>query len=198
MYIDKNKVILIDCDGVVLDWEFAFHTWMEQKGYDRKEDAKLIYNISKQYDLPSNDFGHNLVREFNQSAAIGFLPPLRDAQHYLKLLAEKHGYRFLCVTSLSKDPCAQELRTRNLKKLFGDIFVDFIYLDTGADKDEVLEELSQEYVGNYWVEDKPENAEAGAVCCFKSILIEHGHNMNTSGSFTTVANWEQVYNIITE
>ena len=25
----KDRVILTDVDGVLLDWEFAFHTWME-------------------------------------------------------------------------------------------------------------------------------------------------------------------------
>ena len=29
----KNKIILTDCDGVVLDWEFAFSNWMEHRGH---------------------------------------------------------------------------------------------------------------------------------------------------------------------
>ena len=50
------------------------------------------------------------------------------------------------VTSLHSDPYAQELRTQNLKKLFGeDTFIEYYYLDCGADKDEILEELSHKY-----------------------------------------------------
>ena len=26
----KDRIILTDVDGVLLDWEFAFHTWMEE------------------------------------------------------------------------------------------------------------------------------------------------------------------------
>ena len=28
----KYKIILTDCDGVLLDWEKAFTEWMESKG----------------------------------------------------------------------------------------------------------------------------------------------------------------------
>jgi FMN phosphatase YigB (HAD superfamily) len=29
------KKILTDCDGVLLDWETAFHDWMVNKGYSK-------------------------------------------------------------------------------------------------------------------------------------------------------------------
>ena len=29
------KTILIDCDGVILDWEGAFHEYMSSMGYER-------------------------------------------------------------------------------------------------------------------------------------------------------------------
>ena len=29
----KNKVILTDCDGVILDWEYSFKKWMTRHGY---------------------------------------------------------------------------------------------------------------------------------------------------------------------
>ena len=58
-------------------------------------------------------------------------------------LAEKLGYRFVAVTSLSNDESAQKLRTCNLKKLFGnDTFVEYHYLGCGDDKDEILLDMS--------------------------------------------------------
>jgi hypothetical protein len=156
-----------------------------------------MYKIGDRYSI-SNNQGHKLVRQFNESAAMGFLPPLRDAQYYVKLLAEKHQYRFLAVTSLSLDPYAKELRTRNLKKIFGnDTFVDVICLDTGADKDEILAELAQTYKGNWWIEDKPENVDAGIAAGFKGILVEHGHNMHYKGTAVVVNTWEEIYNVVT-
>ena len=197
MLFFKKEVILTDIDGVMLDWEEGFSVWMEHHGYKPVEGYKLMYKIGERYGI-SNEEGHKLVRLFNESAAIGFLPPVRDAQHYVRLLAEKHKYKFLAVTSLSTDIYAKELRVRNLKKLFGDIFIDVICLDTGADKDEELDRLSRIYKGNYWIEDKPENADAGVKCGFKSLLVEHGHNLDYKGPATVVKTWEEIYNIITK
>ena len=125
---------------------------------------------------------------------MGFLPPLRDAQYYMKLLAERLGYRFVAVTSLSSDVYAQKLRTCNLNKLFGDgTFVDYHYLPCGADKDDILEELSHKYYGSIWVEDKIVNAQVGAKLKYDSIIMEHGHNMNYDGAIKIVKNWEEIY-----
>jgi hypothetical protein len=128
---------------------------------------------------------------FNESAAIGFLPPLRDAIHYVRKLHEEHGYVFHLITSLSLDPAAQALRTQNIKKLFGETaFERFVYLDTGADKDEAL----KEYRGtNYWwIEDKPENALAGAREGLECLLMEHSHNMHYT-EYNLVKNWKEIY-----
>jgi FMN phosphatase YigB (HAD superfamily) len=197
MVVNEEKIILTDVDGVILDWEEGFSVWMEHHGHTMVEGGKLIYKIGDRYGI-SNNQGHKLVRQFNESAAMGFLPPLRDAQYYVKLLAEKHQYRFLAVTSLSLDPYAKELRTRNLMKIFGnDTFVDVICLDTGADKDDILAELAQTYKGNWWIEDKPSNVDAGVAVGFKGILVEHGHNMNYEGNAVVAKTWEEIYNVIT-
>ena len=30
MYVDNNKTILVDADGVMLDWVYAFRGWMDR------------------------------------------------------------------------------------------------------------------------------------------------------------------------
>lgn len=195
--VNKEKVILTDVDGVLLDWEEGFSVWMEHHGYVPVEGYKLLYKIGERYNISNNE-GHRQVRVFNESAAIGFLPPVRDAQYYVKLLAEKHQYKFLAVTSLSLDPYAKELRVRNLNKIFGEgTFIDVICLDTGADKDEVLAELAKTYQDNWWIEDKPDNVDAGIAAGFHGILVEHGHNMDYTGPATVAKTWEEIYNVIT-
>lgn len=193
--IKKNKIILTDVDGVLLDWEEGFSVWMEHHGHELVEGYQFMYSIGDRYGMSRNN-GHKLVKVFNESAAIGFLPPLRDAQYFVKKLAEQHGYKFLAVTSLSLDPYAKELRTRNLQKLFGDAFIDVICLDTGADKDEILMELKETYQGNYWIEDKPDNVMAGVDAGFTGILLEHGHNMGFTDTFVA-KKWENIYELIT-
>ena len=191
----KLKTILTDCDGVILDWEEGFSVWMEHHGHQKVEGYQYLYNIGQRYGM-SSEAGNKLVKQFNESAAIGFLPPLRDAQFFIKKLHEQHQYKFIAITSLSLDPYAKYLRERNLKKLFGDAFIDVICLDTGADKDEILKEYGGNFPGNYWIEDKPENVDWGIDAGLKGILIEHGHNMDYKGSATIVKNWEDIYNII--
>ena len=34
-----DKKIIIDCDGVLLDWAYAFDVWMGEHGYERKPDT---------------------------------------------------------------------------------------------------------------------------------------------------------------
>ena len=193
----KKKIILTDCDGVILDWEEGFSVWMEHHGHKKVDGYQFKYNIGQRYGM-SYEAGSKLVKHFNESAAIGFLPPLRDAQYFIKKLHEQHQYKFICITSLSLDPYASQLRQRNLKKLMGDAFKEVICLDTGADKDDVLAEFGSKYPGAYWIEDKPENVQSGIDSGLKGILIEHGHNMDYKGDAEVVKNWEQIYNIVTK
>ena len=192
-----KKLILTDADGVLLDWEWAFNVWMQEHGFEEVPGSKLNYDMSMRYGIPKEQV-KKLIRLFNESAAIGFLPALRDAMYYVKRLHEEHGYRFHCITSLSLDPNAQKLREMNLNKLFGTTaFERIVCLDTGADKDEVLQEY--EGTGCYWLEDKIENAEAGYRAGLRSLLVEHGHNMHHyHEGITTVKNWKEIYQLITD
>ena len=195
MYVDNNKTILVDADGVLLDWVYAFRGWMDRHGYTMVEPNS--YQMDKCYGL-SREEGTRLCRMFNESATIRKIPPLRDAVKYIKKLHEDHGFVFRVISSLSEDTYAGHLRTKNLIELFGPtVFESYVYLDTGADKDEILAEYGAKYKGNYWIEDKPENLNAGIDAGLKGILIEHGHNMDYTGNANVVVNWQEIYNLIT-
>ena len=188
-----DKLILTDVDGVLLNWEYAFNIWMKRHGYTPKEDSGNIYDIGEKYGL-TQEKKRELVKFFNESAAIGFLPPLRDAIHYVRELHVKHGYVFHVLTALSNDHQAQELRRQNLEKLFGEtVFEKFIYCDTGADKDEILAPYSGTNL--LWIEDKIENAKLGLELGLDSILIEHGHNMLTT-DIPLMKDWKDVYEYV--
>lgn len=195
-YQNLNKVILADCDGVLLDWEYAFNIWMQEHGFEEVPGSKLSYEMDERYGIPKEQV-RKLIRLFNESAAIGFLPALRDAMYYVKRLHEEHGFRFHCITSLSTDPNAVKLREQNLSKLFGKTaFERVVCLPTGADKNEALEEYRD--TGCYWIEDKPVNAEAGLAAGLRPLVIEHGHNLHYYHEhITLVKNWRDVYGIVT-
>lgn len=191
-----QKTILVDADGVLLDWEYAFSVWMEEHGHEKQPGYEFIYDIGDRYGI-SKDQGRKLIKIFNESAAIGFLPPLRDAMFYVKRLHEEHGYVFHCITSLSLDANAGKLREMNLRKLFGKTaFERIVCLATGADKNAALEPYRDS--GLWWFEDKIENAIVGHDMGLNSVLIEHGHNMTFEHpNIPRVKNWKEIYNLIT-
>ena len=51
-----KKVIVTDCDGVLLDWEEGFGVWMEHNGHNIVPDGKLIYD-------------HQICKHFKNHAA---------------------------------------------------------------------------------------------------------------------------------
>jgi hypothetical protein len=195
-YRNRKKLILTDADGCLLDWEWAFNVWMQEHGFEEVAGSKLNYDMAVRYGIPKDQVT-KLIRIFNESAAIGFLPAQRDAMYYVKRLHEEHGYVFHCITSLSLDPNAQRLREMNIHKMFGPTaFERIVCLDTGAHKDEALEEY--EGTGLYWIEDKWENAETGYKYGLNPLVLEHGHNMHKHHpDITMVKNWKHIYEVVT-
>lgn len=188
----KDKLILTDCDGVMLDWMYSFDQWMRRHGYRVHHEDE--YDIGKKYEVGFAD-KKKLTRMFNESASIRKLPPLRDAIKYIRKLHEEHGYIFHVITSLSDDEYAQHLRTKNLCETFGHtVFEKYVYLDCGADKDEAL----SKYKGSecWWIEDKPENALAGSLQGLRPLLMAHEHNIDAT-TYQRVQNWKEIYETIT-
>lgn len=189
----NEKVILTDVDGVLLDWLYAFTQWMERHGYEQTNNGAAEYDIGKRYGLTYVE-KERLVRMFNESAWIRKLPQLRDAIKYVRKLHEEHGYIFRVISSLSLDTYAGHLRTKNLIELFGPtVFESYVYLDTGADKDEALEMYRDS--GCWWIEDKPENYTLGESLGLESILVDHPFNQNLTHA-RRVTNWKEIYEII--
>lgn len=190
----KEKVILVDCDGVLVDWLYSFDRWMIKKGYVPQN--KTSYEVNIRYNQPRPEM-QKLVRFFNESAEIRFLTPFRDAIYFVNKLHKEHGYVFHCITSLSDSINAALLREKNLQDLFGKtVFEKIVCLDCGADKDYVLSEYID--TGCYWIEDKVENAEVGAQFGLNSILIAHDYNTGHSDKVLRMSNWKEIYNHITQ
>ena len=187
-----KKTILVDADGVIFNWEYAFNLFMEEHGFEQIKDSKLVYDIGIRYNIEPKQ-GKTMIKHFNESAMIGFLPPLRDAQEYISRMADE-GWNFICITSLSTNKYAQKLRTKNIKKMFGeDTFTDFIYLGTGANKDKVLAQFEGSNL--WWVEDKVVNALDGEAVGLRPLVMEHGYNMDDD-RVQRVKNWKEIYEIV--
>jgi FMN phosphatase YigB (HAD superfamily) len=189
----NEKIILVDADGVLLDWFHSFSYWMASHGYTIIENDE--YRIDKTFGITRAE-ANALAKHFNESAWIEFIPPFRDAIKYVRKLHEEHGYIFHCITSLSSDVYAGDLRRKNIHNLFGPTaFEKITCLDTGADKDEAL--LPYKDSGCFFLEDKEENALAGAKLGLNSILIAHGHNHKFKhNDIPRVETWREIYEMI--
>ena len=196
---DHSRLILTDCDGVLLNWVYSFQNWMKHHGYEVIND-NTEYNIGLRYGIEKENIAP-LVRMFNESAEIAFMPPLLDAVYYVDLLHRKHGYVFHAITSLSNDANAQKLRIMNLENLFGKtVFEKYIFCDCGADKDEALAPYAGS--GLAWVEDSRKNAKLGFDLGLDAMMIEHDHNSDYNNNprnpyIPLHRNWKSIYNYLT-
>lgn len=188
-----KKLILTDADGCILDWEGAFALWMIKQGHEYT--PKATYKLHHHFkDLSSQELDA-YVNEFCGSEQIRHLKPFLDAKKYLKILHEKHGYKFKVITSIGSDPEIRERREENLRNLFGDAIQDVVCLDQGSEKDLILEPYRDSNL--FWVEDKYENFLTGLRLGLNSILMRQDHNRNQRIRRGLVAhNWQEIYQIV--
>jgi FMN phosphatase YigB (HAD superfamily) len=188
----NDKLILTDCDGVLLDWEYHFYKWLkETEGYERLGPE---YNIGKAIGVAQKT-GARFVNLFNRSEEMKRLSPMRDAIKYVRKLHEEHGYIFHVITSQTNCRLAQEYRKENLRNVFGDVFDGFTILNTGEDKAEALKRW--EGTECFWVEDKAANIKMGNDVGLRGILIDHTWNKTCTYECERARKWKDVYNIIT-
>lgn len=184
----KNKIILTDVDGVLFDWHTAFDAYMQEHGYNIVSDIKT-YSLTTAYGIEHDEKMH-MVRQFNNSAAIGWLEPHYDAVEIVRDIHDNHGYKFEVISSMSDNLAARNRRINNLNNVFGDVFSNYIFLDTGADKGAAL--LPYKDSGCFWIEDKVENAQAGLDVGLRSIIMEHEFNADSTVA-PIVKNWKHFY-----
>ena len=188
-----DRKIIVDCDGVLLDWAYAFDVWMYEQGYERLDDTDEYYDQSLRYGIDRR-IANNQVKKFNESGCVGFIPAYRDAVEYVNKLYYR-GWRFEVISCLDKDKYAQKLRAKNLRHLFGNVF-DFIdcSLDFTVGKEQYLFD-KYDGTGYYWIEDSVNHAISGAKVGLNSIIMDHPYNQEWEG--LRVKSWKEVYQIIT-
>ena len=62
-YKKYEKTILTDCDGVLLDLEWAFNCWMIQHGFETTEGYQFKYDMAERYGI-SKPQVQKLVKTF--------------------------------------------------------------------------------------------------------------------------------------
>lgn len=193
----KQKIILTDADGVLVDWNTGFANWMTSRGYPQKPDTESEYSMAIRHGITTHE-AHEFIKEFNESPAISDLKPFADSIPFVNKIANL-GFRFIVVTSISSHPNAKIHRTQNLKSLFGEVFDDIHCIEMGASKANILLENWAD-TGYFWIEDHMRQAEAGWEAGLKTVLINHPYNRHfVTDLFPRVSYespWEEIFNMV--
>lgn len=156
----NKKTILLDVDGVLLDWNAGFQTWLRKK------------NLQEDY-FKHNSNREELVWKFNNSPDFEKLQPYSQMKHCVNIL-KLHGYKLHCITSSGFNSKLKERRNKNLQAKFGNAMSKITFLDLGEDKTEALKQYKDS--GFYWIEDTFSWAEIGLRMGLKPLLIDHHYN----------------------
>lgn len=192
MNLPDQRLILLDCDGVLVNWNDGFHTWMTGLGYTRRNEH--VYGIHERYGI-DEDLAYRLVGEFNHSASIARLEPLPYAVAVVRELHFRHRFDFVVISSLSNDPVAAVHRRDNLYTHFGvEPWKEIRCIGCGDPKDRELARFKD--TNFFWVEDKSENAELGLKFGLRPIILDAPYNQDTNPNIPRVFNWIQLWNHI--
>ena len=190
-----SKIIGVDVDGVLLKWEEAFDDFMAGQGLTKKDQGH--FNLRKHYPEVPAEALNTYISVFNESAYMRYLEPMDGAVEYVTKLA-KEGYKFSVITSQTLNKVANRAREDNLKEVFGDVFEDFTFLETGQGKYFALQKFD---MGTIWIDDKPDNVESGKVLGLVPILLDLPHNRsynNKQMNIQRANSWKDIYDIIKE
>lgn len=195
--MDKQKLILTDCDGVLLDWRKGFLDWLpDHISNTLTMDAMEEENFNNAFDYDQRHID-NLAVEFNQSPDIANLEPVRDAAVYVPKLADL-GFRFHVCTAMGVDPASQQFREYNLYKVFGDFFQVVQLLPVGASKAAWLNQYRDS--GYFWCEDHVGHAQDGQALGLKSVLVTDSSNSHYTGDELVRTSedhpWQDIYNMV--
>jgi hypothetical protein len=181
----------MDVDGVLLNWQFAFTTYLGYHGHFPDPEKRFSYYLEEQYGLTVENIVR-LIYNFNHSPSIGTLPALRDAVHWVPKFKEE-GFDLHIISAVSDQEWPQKARKANLEKLFGPIFSSYQFVGLGQKKAEILESYKD---SNYfWLEDKYEEALTGKKFGLNVALMEHSYNLSVT-DIPRVRNWQEYYHYV--
>lgn len=185
----KDKVILTDCDGVLLDWQVKFDTWVQRQGYRFRENYRSHYGIDQQLDI-SKETAHDLIARFNRGSDFEHLPPWRDSVDVVRRM-HSQGWRFVVITTAGLHPWTWGLRRSNLDRVFGEGIIEELHvLELHGDKGVKL--IDYQDSGYHWIEDKPANADLGFDYGLQPVLMNTEFNRNSIGNWPRVNTWKEI------
>lgn len=179
-----HKILLTDIDGVVLDWQAHFNDYLDKYYPDQELFDPTVF--------AQGETTGKIIKEFNNTAWIGFLKPWKDSIEVLTEL-KNLGWKIYGCTSMGTDQYANALRKKNVENLMPDVFTQLDIIPFMQPKGNWLSQWRGS--GAIWVEDKWSNAILGADMGIKTFLMKQSYNSKHDyAGVEKVDNWRQIYN----
>jgi hypothetical protein len=169
-----DRSVLLDCDGVLLDWLYGFRIFAEYQ-LNRSIDpaGPRDFDLHQWLGLASFADVKPLIEAFNSGVGghFGNLPALPGAVDAVNAFAHQ-GRDLHIITSCSTSQEAIQYRHDNLMNIFGNAFESIHCVGLRDSKRPILDSFRPAL----WVEDKFENALVGQASGHRSYLIRASHN----------------------
>lgn len=190
----RAPAIILDVDGVLLDWFGGFAGWMAENGHEVLPSGPHRYDQTDKYPGKTKEDLDDFIARFNVSDHFGTLPMIDGAhQGVAALKAALPGWRTAIVSSCGVSPRTVALRARSVLS-FG---IDELFLvPTGESKKPYLQRYG---AGSIVIEDAAHHAVAAAELGHKTILLDQDWNVGEpAGDARRMASWAHIDEIINE
>lgn len=202
---DVEKYLLVDVDGVILDFMTSFVDYAEKSGYTLVEGYESMTRVHDMVGCPE-DIGEALIDDFLDESFE--LEPFADVVEYLPEIA-RMGYVVVGITAIGigdmhdvisgldrfNNFFRYQRRVENIRSKIGDYMGELRLTPKLGSKAEVLSEYKADHV--IWVEDSVRNAEAGHMLGLDTFLVDHPYNrVQMSDGIKRVPNdtpWRVIY-----
>lgn len=180
-----KKFLLVDIDGVVLDWIGGIIAHLDRQGIETTTKYPRRWKLD--HWIEGHDY-MKLLREFNDSEHFERLECLDDSLKYLKKLNAE--FEIVAITSCGSGTI-KERRIKNLREIFGDdFFFDVHVLDLHESKAEYLER----YPKGIWIEDNFENALLGLEFGHTTLIYAQPYNIGLNHpKIRRVGSWKEIF-----
>lgn len=180
-----NNTLIVDCDGVLLDWLYEFHTWISKQNYVLYD--KTSYSLAKSYGVSLAQINER-IDYFNKNFVV---EKMINGAHDALSLFHANGWNIRCVTSFSQCSNAMNARKIHLQKKFNNVFDDICVLPLHHSKRNYLTQFAYN-TNTIYVEDNIKNVDDATQLGIQSYLLKYPYNQHYNGIANMVNNWQAI------
>lgn len=193
--LDSQKIVLIDCDGVILKWGSRLREFASNLGIDvdtTKTDAE-IYTTPEDVFLTDRESANELVNEYHKMMLDCLLP-----YHDTKYINES-DCKFVVVTAIGTDPELIKLRWDNLQFYFKDKIINLMCCEPNESKLELFNKAKELYGDRVvaYIDDLTHHIEdCKKVFNIPCYHITRGEAVPCDGNWESIRNLNEVNEIV--